>query len=165
LLKLFDVKELHRDQSAGALTNQLLDLLYNADAMVVRKERLSPEDRDDHKESADTTRFIESSFSTVASCVESGDKPDMRTLQGRASKLDAVSEIKHEMLGRPEFNLRWSKRKRRLDAEGDRTWNDGDSVALLAWNADRRRRVKGFIAGKAAPTNRDHAARAGGLRS
>lgn len=147
-----DVTSLHASCERGVLVKQLLDLLSNADARTARLEALDKHDRSAYKESADSTRHVESSFSAL---VTDGEKPTADVIQGRVVHLEGAQYLKRKYRG--SFEVIGTKRKRKLDPVGDsRTWNVYDAAKTAAWYKDNAKRVKGYIVGRASSA-RDNA--------
>ena len=97
---------------AGFPTRQLLNLLANVDARAVFMKLLWLEQRKSYKTLVQSTTPCESSFSQIPQVRGTSTKPPVSEIQGKAPKLDRISDIKRTQ---SEYGLtfRHSKRKKR----------------------------------------------------
>jgi hypothetical protein len=168
---------------AGFIMNQLMDLLSNNEARLLYMEQLSPQESAAMKETAITTRYIESHFSRLSANKGSGEKMTQHEIMGVLVKLDAILVILRK--ADKGHTTPESKRKRRFVEGADEGWSSGDAddnacyaveafmikhgysievAALLAdelkdeldkdFVDDLVKRTKGYVTGRA--SNRDH---------
>ena len=74
----------------GFTCNQLMDLLAINEARSQYLENFSPAERAAFKETALTTRYVESYFSRMCANKGSGEKLTQHEIQGVVKKLDAI---------------------------------------------------------------------------
>lgn len=157
---LYDTASLCTSERSWCVTvNQLLDLLSNAEARLQWLASLPAQARGSAKETAQTTRFIESHFSRLFSNVGSGNKPTQHEIQGKVLKLDAlIGLMRDEDRG---FEIQESRRKRKFVEASDGGWNDGCSKKRMMFEADVEKRVWPYTENRA--STRTHNQRAGNV--
>jgi hypothetical protein len=133
---------------AGFPTRQLLNLLANVDARAVFMKLLWLEQRKSYKTLVQSTTPCESSFSQIPQVRGTSTKPPVSEIQGKAPKLDRISDIKRTQ---SEYGLtfRHSKRKKREHCESwGGAWNDGVDDGG-AYDKDRRARARRYTTNRA----------------
>ena len=140
----------------GILTNQLMDLLANNEVREAFQALIPPGVL---KETALSTRALETSFSQIFSNAGSGVKPTQHEIMGVVRKLDAMIPMLRD--DKKGFTIRESKRKRKFVEGPDSGWNDGKDDGGK-YTADLWKRAKLYTNGKA-PTIRTFSQRAGGV--
>ena len=157
---LYDTASLCTSERSWCVTvNQLLDLFSNAEARLQWLASLPAQARGSAKETAQTTRFIESHFSRLFSNVGSGNKPTQHEIQGKVLKLDAlIGLMRDEDKG---FEIQESRRKRKFVEAGDGDWNDGCPKKRMMFEADVEKRVWPYTENRA--STRTHNQRAGNV--
>ena len=140
--------------------NQFLDVMSNTEARLQYQAQLLPTVRMLMKETALTTRYIETSFSRLMGNMSSGEKLTSEQIKGLVKKLDAFLKLMRD--SERTFTILESRRKRKFSESADLGWNDNDAKKRAMWEKDLAMRVKGYVGGRA-PSVRDHNASAGGV--
>ena len=132
----------------GFTCNQLMDLLAINEARSQYLENLSPAERAAFKETALTTRYVESYFSRMCANKGSGEKLTQHEIQGVVKKLDAILVLLRT--ADKGFTAPESRRKRKFIEGADENWNSGEMVDKEddKFDAGMKRAVKGYISGR-----------------
>jgi len=112
-----------KKRAMGFTINQLMDLLANNEARIRWLRTLSASERSAAKETAVTTRYVESFFSKLMANKGSGEKMTQNEIQGVVCKLDALLLLMRT--AGKGFTIAESRRKRKFVEGTDANWNDG----------------------------------------
>jgi hypothetical protein len=138
----------NKRQQLGFTCNQLVDLLAINEARSQYLERMSPAERAAFKETAVTTRYVESYFSRLSANKGSGEKLTQHEIQGVVKKLDAILVLLRT--ADKGSTIPESSRKRKFVEGADEEWNNGQFLDEedLKFVKDMRKRVMGYVSGR-----------------